>query len=105
MLVYFPAMWYILWSFGIFCGHLAYFVVIWHILWSFGIFHGYFVYFSRFGVLHYEKSGNPSEHFFPRLLNEPARFEDCVVMTGHGFVTKTYIKLLKTHMYINFSLL
>jgi hypothetical protein len=30
--------WYILWSFGTFCGHWVYFVVIWYILWSFGIF-------------------------------------------------------------------
>jgi hypothetical protein len=35
----FPAIWYILWHFGIFCGHL--------------------VYFPRFGILYYEKSGNP----------------------------------------------
>jgi hypothetical protein len=35
---YFMAIWYILWSFGIFCGHLVYFEVIWYILGSFGIF-------------------------------------------------------------------
>jgi hypothetical protein len=43
-LVYFVAIWYIPWQFGIFCGHLvylfcghlAYFVTIWHILWQFG---------------------------------------------------------------------
>jgi hypothetical protein len=29
---------YILWSFGLFCGHWVYFVVIWYILWPFGIF-------------------------------------------------------------------
>jgi hypothetical protein len=44
-LVYFVVIWYILWSFGIFCGHLVYFVVIWDILWSFGIFCGHLVYF------------------------------------------------------------
>jgi hypothetical protein len=38
--------WYILWSFGIFYGHLVYFVVIWYI-------------FFRFGMLYQEKSGNP----------------------------------------------
>jgi hypothetical protein len=43
-LVYFTAIWYILWSFGIFCGHL-YFVVIWYILRSF-IFCGHLVYFA-----------------------------------------------------------
>jgi hypothetical protein len=35
---YFIAMSYILWPFGIFCGHLVYFVAIWYILWIFGIF-------------------------------------------------------------------
>jgi hypothetical protein len=35
------------------------FVAIWYILWTFGIFRGYMVYFSRFGMLHQEKSGNP----------------------------------------------
>jgi hypothetical protein len=29
--------WYVLWLFGIFCGHLVYFVAIWYILWPFGI--------------------------------------------------------------------
>jgi hypothetical protein len=46
MLVYFTAIWYVLWSFGIFYGHLVYFVVIWYI-------------FPRFGTLYQEKSGNP----------------------------------------------
>jgi hypothetical protein len=36
----------ILWTFGLFYGHLVYFTVIWSILRSFGIFYGYFVYFS-----------------------------------------------------------
>jgi hypothetical protein len=43
---------------GMFCGHLAYFTAIWYILWSFGIFYVYLAYFSRFGMLHQEKSGN-----------------------------------------------
>jgi hypothetical protein len=30
MLVYFTALWYILWSFEIFYGHLVYFVAIWY---------------------------------------------------------------------------
>jgi hypothetical protein len=46
MLVYFIAVWSILRSFGIFCGHLVKFMVI-------GI------HFSRFGMLYEEKSGNP----------------------------------------------
>jgi hypothetical protein len=36
-LVYFVAIWYILWPFGIFCGYLVYFVAIWYILRSFGM--------------------------------------------------------------------
>jgi hypothetical protein len=48
----FVAVWYILWSIGIFCGRLVYFVVIWYILWSFGVF------FVRFGKLYEEKSGS-----------------------------------------------
>jgi hypothetical protein len=35
---YFKAIWYILWSFGTFCGRLVHFAVIWSILWSFGIY-------------------------------------------------------------------
>jgi hypothetical protein len=43
MLIYFMAIWYILWLFGIFCGYVVYFVAIWYILWLFGIFCGYLV--------------------------------------------------------------
>jgi hypothetical protein len=52
-MVYFTAIWYILWPFGMFCGHLVYFEAIWYSLWLLGI------YFSRFGMLHQDKSGNP----------------------------------------------
>jgi hypothetical protein len=38
-LVYFIAIWYILWPFGIFHGHLVYFMAIWYISWPFGIFY------------------------------------------------------------------
>jgi hypothetical protein len=52
-LFYFTAILCILWSFGIFCGHLVYFVVIWYIL--------CFLYIStRFGKLYQEKSGKPA---------------------------------------------
>jgi hypothetical protein len=44
-LVYFMAIWYILWPLGIFYGHLVYFMAIWYILWPFGIFYGHWVYF------------------------------------------------------------
>jgi hypothetical protein len=33
------------------CGNWIYFMAIWYILWQFGIFYGYIVYFSRFGML------------------------------------------------------
>jgi hypothetical protein len=46
MLIYFKAVWYILWSFGIFYDHLVHFVFIWYI-------------FSHFGIMYQEKSGNP----------------------------------------------
>jgi hypothetical protein len=44
---------------GIFHGLLAYFTAIWYILWTLGIFCGNLEYFSRFGIMHQEKSGNP----------------------------------------------
>jgi hypothetical protein len=34
-------------------------MAIWYILWSFGTFCGHLVYFSHFGMLYREKSGNP----------------------------------------------
>jgi hypothetical protein len=43
----------ILWQFGILYGYLVYFVAIWYILWLFGIL------FPLFGMLSQEKSGNP----------------------------------------------
>jgi hypothetical protein len=46
-LVYFTAIWNMLWQFGIFCGHSAIFIT------------PILVYFSRFGMLCQEKSGNP----------------------------------------------
>jgi hypothetical protein len=72
------AIWYILWPFGIFYGHLVYFMAIWYILWPFGIFYGHLVYFlviwyifSRFGMLYQEKSGNPgSDMFFSSRQNQ-----------------------------------
>jgi hypothetical protein len=53
---------YILWPFGVFCGHLVYFMAIWYILGPFGLLYGYLVYFSRFGILYKEKSGNPGTY-------------------------------------------
>jgi hypothetical protein len=44
---------YIFGPFGLSRGHLACFVAIWYILWSFGIFS------PHYGMLHQEKSGYP----------------------------------------------
>jgi hypothetical protein len=52
MLVYFMAIWCILWQFGRYYGNLVGVM-------AFCIFYGHFVYFSSFGMLHQEKSGNP----------------------------------------------
>jgi hypothetical protein len=52
---------------GIFYGHLVHLTVFWYILWTFGIYCGNWVYFPRFGILYQEKSGNPAMdaiHFF-----------------------------------------
>jgi hypothetical protein len=35
--VYFMAVWSILWSFGIFCGRLVYFMIVWCILYTWGL--------------------------------------------------------------------
>jgi hypothetical protein len=44
---------------GIFYGHLVNFPAVWHILWPFGICSLVLVHFTRFGVLDQEKTGNP----------------------------------------------
>jgi hypothetical protein len=46
MLIYFMAIWNILWTFGIFYDHLVHFVFLWYIL-------------SGFGIVYQEKSGYP----------------------------------------------
>jgi hypothetical protein len=73
--IYFTAIWYILWRFGIFCGHLVHFVAIWYILWPFGIFCGHFWYtFSYFGMLLQGKSGNPDAVKCPNSLKSAPVF-------------------------------
>jgi hypothetical protein len=52
MFIYFMAIWYMLWIFGIFYDHLVYFVFIWHI-------------FPFFGIKYQEKSGNPGQNGCP----------------------------------------
>jgi hypothetical protein len=54
-LVYFMAIWYILWPSGIFYGHLLYFMAIW----PFGNVVVVWYIFPPFGILCQEKSGNP----------------------------------------------
>jgi hypothetical protein len=53
MLIYFIAIWNILWIFGIFYDHKVQFVILWYISCSFGTF------ISGFGIWRQEKSGNP----------------------------------------------
>jgi hypothetical protein len=38
--------------------HLVYFMAIWYILWPFGISYGYLIHFPPFVMLYEEKSGN-----------------------------------------------
>jgi hypothetical protein len=52
--------WNILQSFGVFYGHVVYFMAIWYILWPFGNAVVIWYIFPRFGMLCQEKSGNPS---------------------------------------------
>jgi hypothetical protein len=61
MLIYFMAIWNILWTFGIFYGHLGYFMTIWYILSSFGN-------FFRFWYNILRKSGNPASDLGPYLF-------------------------------------
>jgi hypothetical protein len=44
---------------GIFYGHLVYSTAIWYTLWTYGIFVVIWYIFPRFGMLYREKSGNP----------------------------------------------
>jgi hypothetical protein len=38
---------------------VVYFTAIWYILWKISALYGHLVYFSHFGMLYQEKSGNP----------------------------------------------
>jgi hypothetical protein len=56
---------------GIFYAHLVYFTAILYTLWTFGIFCGNLVHFTRFRKLNQEKSGNPGSHcWFLALHNK-----------------------------------
>jgi hypothetical protein len=60
-LVYFTAIWCILWQLGVFYGNLVYFMAIWCILWKFGVFYGNLVYFMPIlNMLYQDKSGKPA---------------------------------------------
>jgi hypothetical protein len=54
MLVYFTAIWYNLWPFGIIYGHLVLVIAVWCSLWYFGMH-----IFPVLVCLDKEKSGNP----------------------------------------------
>jgi hypothetical protein len=59
-LVYFTAIWYILWSFGTFCGLFSTFCGLFGTFCGFiGTFCGLFGIFFRFGIFYQDKSGNP----------------------------------------------
>jgi hypothetical protein len=62
-LVYFTAIWYILWPFGILCGPFVYFEAIWYryfiVIWCI---------FPRFGMLYKEKSCNPGSKVAERRI-------------------------------------
>jgi hypothetical protein len=53
ILIYFMAIWNILWTLGIFYDHLVNFVFIWYII-------------SGLGIMHQEKSGNPCRQHVSR---------------------------------------
>jgi hypothetical protein len=52
---------------GIFYGDLLYFKAIRYIVWSFGILFDDLAHFSRYGMLYQEKSGNPDRNNAPKL--------------------------------------
>jgi hypothetical protein len=65
---------------GIFYGNLVYFTAIWSILWPFGEFHGRLVYFSRFWYVAPRKiwqpwSPLPRRNFLRELLKPPQTFK------------------------------
>jgi hypothetical protein len=56
VLVYFMALWSVLWLFGIFYGHLVYFGLV------------SYIFLPRFGMLHKEKSGNTGQMSAPSYV-------------------------------------
>jgi hypothetical protein len=74
---------------GIFYGHLMYFTVVWYILWTFDIFCGFLVIFFLFGMLYQEKSGNRGFDFFLlsniktlRNVSKQALCQGCQIFLG-----------------------
>jgi hypothetical protein len=47
---------------------LVYFMAIWYILWPFGIVYGYLVYFSRLGLLYEGKYDSPALYVLSRVV-------------------------------------
>jgi hypothetical protein len=69
---------------GILYGHLANLPAIWYILWHFGIFCGYLVYFPRFGILHHEKSGNPETEWKLKIRVSAFRLSILQLESSHS---------------------
>jgi hypothetical protein len=86
-------------------GQLIYFTAIWFILWTFGIFFGNLVYFPRFGTLWLDKSGNPGQSSFPETFAwnfwtkvimpeaESQRQGDQISPIGRFFIFCSFIKM------------
>jgi hypothetical protein len=68
------------------CGHLVNYPAIWHILWPFGIFYPVLVHFTRFGMLYQEKSGNPA-----LKQNMPKSFPRFRCHDDRNIITKKYV--------------
>jgi hypothetical protein len=58
---------------GIICDHLEYFWIIWYILWPFGIVCGHLVYISRFGMFVPRKIWQPCHGEGKKCLGERER--------------------------------
>jgi hypothetical protein len=83
--------WYILWSFGIFYGHMVYLMDIWYILGTFGIFCCNLVYFPPFWYVVPWKSWQPWNGWIRlSLQNELAWMNHSILlMRGVAYIPDT----------------
>jgi hypothetical protein len=79
---------------GILYDHFVYFTAIENMLWSFGIFCGHLVHFPRFGILYQEKSGNPVWRCGVVVIVSANRTED------RGLESRQGLRLLGLYTYI-----